>query len=38
LIWLPAPNSRLRKPCISPGADRPSATPATMQRPTQRLR
>src|SRR5512139_2658436 len=38
LIWLPAPNSRLRSPCIIPGAVRPSPTPMTMQRPTQRLR
>src|SRR5688572_28602675 len=38
LIWLPAPNSRLRSPCIIPGAVRPSTTPTTMQRPTQRLR
>ncbi len=38
LIWLPSANSRLRSASISPGADRPKATPTTMQRPTHRLR
>ena len=38
LIWLPAPNSRLRRPFMNAGTDLPSRMPTTMQRPTQRLR
>ena len=38
LIWLPEPNSSRRSSEMSEGASRPRATPATMQRATQRLR
>ena len=38
LIWLPEPNSSPRSLEMSAGASRPRATPATMQRATQRLR
>ena len=38
LIWLPSPNSRARSVCMSAGASRPSAIPATMHRPTHTLR
>ena len=38
LIWLPLPNSNSRRAPVNAGTAFPSRTPATMQRPTHRLR
>ncbi len=38
LTWLPLPNSIPRRACTRPGVNLPSARPAIMQSPTQRVR